>query len=164
MKAFGTLWAMVAVAAACSSAAPSPSPSRRPPANAVVEGLVTGHAHMKITGDVKHTYDWDLLGASADPDTTVITWGRVLDSFDLLAMPDAIVEGEHVSSLDLWIDLRLDSLHVRFLSEGGECSITLTRVDEGLLEGRVRCERLVSETGAKTIGLSGSFTANSPGS
>jgi hypothetical protein len=165
MRFLLALGAAGALASSCSSGipAPSPSPSRSPPANAVVNGLVTGHAHVEVSGDIEHVYDWELLGASDDPAVTIISWGHGLDSFDLLAMPAAIVKGKHPTSLDLWLDLRLDSLHHRFLSEQGECSITLTQVDLGLLAGRVRCAALSSEKGTAGIELTVRFSAGSRG-
>jgi hypothetical protein len=161
------VWTLVIVAAsaACSSAPPAPTPSSTvgPPANAVVDGLIVGNAHVAVSGDVDQTYDWELLGASDAPDVTVITWGNGLDTFDLLALPGGMVEGEQASSLDLWTELHLISDHEQFLSEAGECSIKLTRVEPGHLRGRVECDQLTSESGDSSIALSVRFSAGPRG-
>jgi hypothetical protein len=155
----------VLLVAGCSSSSPqppppsSPSPTPSAPANAVADVLVAGHTHLQLTGDVTQTYDWDFVSSSNQQDMSILTWGSGLDSFDLLAGPGALAEGRHKSSNELWISLVLDSIGASFVSDQGQCRITLSKVDGQSIEGGVSCGAVSTVNGNKTVKLVGTFSA-----
>jgi hypothetical protein len=153
---------MVAIAllSACSggSARPSPPPATSPPANQLSEGLVVGATHLKLTGDLSRTVDWALESATNDPEMTSLAWGQGLDEFFIEIGPGDLVVGEHGTSPDLTVNLALGSTNDDFVDRHGECRVTFTKV-EGGVAGKVRCDRLVSETGTTTVVLTGTFSA-----
>jgi hypothetical protein len=160
---------MLVLAVGCSSShpAPSPTPSATPPpspANPVVDQLIEGHAHLELGGDIEQTYEWDLVAASNQDDLSILSWGRGLNYFDLLARRDSLVVGTRRSTPALWITLVLDSIHQSFVSDQGECRITLSSVDEGSLAGTVTCGALTSKGRRKTIELAVTFAAGPRGS
>jgi hypothetical protein len=154
--------------ASCGPGTPTPAPSpsaktSQAPGNAVVESLVDGSAHVALTGDVGQSYDFDFVAATNEEDMSILAWNRGINSFDLLAAPDALTPGSHRTSRTLWITLVLQSIDASFVSDQGECTIRLELPGANALKGRVTCHRLTSERRNKTVSLVATFSAGPRG-
>ena len=155
--------ALVVLSGGCSKApGPSPSASLSSQAEVIIRSLSQGRAHVELVGDIELTQDWTFKGGSVASDVTVITWGKGLDSFDILAMPGAIPSSSDRTSLDLWLDLLLRSKNRTFISERGECGLVLT-LAQGSITGHASCDELKSEDGKKAVGLLVMFSATAGG-
>jgi hypothetical protein len=127
--------------------------------------LMEGTSHIEITGDATASADLDLTetGEGLDYRSRYSTGEEFCIAFrsvdagigwDLTNHPEGCApafEGEHATGEDMVVTVGTDEPDFLFMSEEGECTVNITRVDSAGLEGTLDC------TDIQASGLFGSL-------